>query len=345
MSLNLPNPDGGDTPLTSSDSSSKKPKKQSREERNLARNKAREEKKLAASTKKTTTKTKRSEPKTRGSATNALPQNRREIPLSSFDLLNGAFKKSTRNKKSMTILGTFFAVASVGIAGLGYLDMQEANGLRSEIAALVDEKEKAMTDFGVLTGLAVSETELFQRNDLLVLSAIRSTVTQPDIVGLFNDLNFISNPLVQVNSVTISAPVFVPVESTSNSTNQTSNDASKPKQEILQPAQVVITVSGASLNDIIAWAEALRNSDILENFQFARRGDSVTVTASFIKGHISGNDLATLSRFGLGPENIREVTEGPQEVVAISEDLINPEGGEATDSTENDAQNRQGGGN
>ena len=326
MSNSLPNPDGGDTSLTPMSGKSAKKEKLSREERNLERERAKEERKAATAAKKasanlnkTKNKSKDSSNKPRGSSAASLPQNRREIPLSSFDLLNGDFKRSNRNKKSMTILGMFFLVAAAGLTGLGYLSLQEANSIRSEIVALTDEKERAVEEFGVLTGLSVSETELFQRSDSLTRGVIRSTVTQPDVGGLVDDLNFVATPSVQLNSVIISAPSFVAL-------------TEEEGKEILEPAQVAITVSGASLNDIITWAESLRGSEILDNFQFARRGETVTVTANFVNGHISGNDIAVLSRFGINSTAIRGVTEGPQEIVASSDEGENS--GSSSDTAE-----------
>lgn len=311
MSVESPNYDGGDIPLTPPAEGSSRKKRLTREERDAAKLSRATERKVNSANRKNAPKkssakeAKSVQGKTRGAVAASLPQNRREIPLSSFDLLNGEFMASARNKRAGSIIAMVFVAASAGLGALGFMDLQQANEVKSQVTALKDEKEVAMEDFGSLTGLAVSEVELFERNDILTRSAVRSVVTQPDVVGLFKDLKFVEDPLVQVTSVTVSSPSFVIVE----------GDETK---EVLEPASVVITVVGSSLNDIISWADSLRNSNIMENFQFARKGDSVTVTASFVKGHVSDNDLATLASLSINSEAISNVTVGPQEIVAVA---------------------------
>lgn len=236
----------------------------------------------------------------RGEAVKAVAsdtsENRREIPVSCYDLLNGEFRISARTRTASVVLGfvVLFGVGYMGVAGV--VERVGTASATRVAASLQAERTELLASFGESTGLTgVSETELLERDKTLSTSVNTAVTQQPDLGRLVVELKRLANPGIKIRSISVGENV--PDPKAKEGEGEKEEDAS---ESILKPQRVQIVAESEDFDLLINWAEQLRSLSLLNEVVFSRNGKSVQISAAFGPGTTPAAALELLQLFGSG---------------------------------------------
>lgn len=219
--------------------------------------------------------------------------NRREIPVSGFDLLNGSFAATSRVRLiSIVVISVLLAVELlVGLRGVA-AKVEEA-GVQRNIAEAGAERDRVISVFGATTGIAgVTEVQIIDRERALSAALREAVLAQPDIVGLYNDLRRFDGLGVSVISVSAKRPeVPRPAEG--------EKKASVPATPAPKSAVVTIVAEGTDFGAIVSWTKRVQELPQLTGLTSTRQGLKVTVTAQFSPQYVAAAGADLLSALGV----------------------------------------------
>jgi len=225
-------------------------------------------------------------------------ENRREIPVSCYDLLNGEFRTSARTRTG-SVVAALVVLFAVGYAGL--VGVVEKAGTASEnrkIAALQSERTELLSSFGESTGLpGVTESALLEHDKILTVGINAAVTQQPDIERLYNELKKINNPNITIRFIETGKNVIDPKASKDTSAEEKSADEDAVT---LVTQRVSISAESEDFDLLISWAEQLRSLTLLTDVVFSRKGNSVQIDAKFGPGVTPSSALELLQLFGSG---------------------------------------------
>jgi hypothetical protein len=113
--------------------------------------------------------------------------NRKEIPLTGFDLLNGSYVATRRARKVVFALAALsMAFAAWVVVGTLRTDVS-TDEVDARLTELVDTRDSLLTEFGSVEGYEAQA--LLDRDLSVVSSLVRVTAEQPDFTSLFNQLS------------------------------------------------------------------------------------------------------------------------------------------------------------
>lgn len=104
------------------------------------------------------------------STTTALPadlSNRREIPVSAFDFLDGAYRKEALTRRVVVALAATMLAATVATLGLSAPNWTASARAQSQVESVRQEREMVFSELGSAPGVAVSVEDLIARHDSL----------------------------------------------------------------------------------------------------------------------------------------------------------------------------------
>ena len=224
-------------------------------------------------------------------------ENRREIPVSTYDLLNNRFGDSNRARYVLILLYVIALAIYAFILFTGFATRIAINDVDKEMKILSENKTKLLQQFGSSTGLkGVSETDLIDRAKV-VSDATKSLVAkQADIGTIVNEIKGKDIPGVIVTSIDITRADF-----------KLSPDDPKHKDAKFMSTQAssyIVTVigTGKDFPSVVSWSDSIRSIPVLYNVSFARNGLKITLTAS-VKNSTPPGGVTLLSSFGIGSDN------------------------------------------
>lgn len=223
-------------------------------------------------------------------------ENRREIPVSTYDLLNNRFGDSNKARYVLIILYIMFLAVYALIMLGGFTTRVAINDVDKEMKMLSTSKQKLLSQFGSSTGLkGVSETDLIDRAKV-VSDATKAVITkQADIGTIVNEIKGKDVPGVTITSIDV----------TRADLKISPNDpkTKDPKFMATQASTYIVTVigTGKDFPSVVSWSDSIRSIPVLYNVSFARNGLKITLTAS-VKNAIPAGGVTLLSSFGIGSD-------------------------------------------
>jgi len=223
--------------------------------------------------------------------------NRRQIAVTSFDLLNGSYLTTSRGRLASIVLLSIILFAVLGLGLTGLRSNLELANVNAEIATLKERQRTATSRFVATTGLpvGVSEKQLFARFEDLTNRFEKISVLNVDSLGLYSRL---VAPNVFITSLNAEIKTFK------------EGDKRTPTQEQLykgigelEPNEVLIEVSftgvGTNPSVLTAWAQRVRDSNIFLNIVVVRSGNIYTITGVFVQDDAPPATLNAFARAGL----------------------------------------------
>ena len=239
--------------------------------------------------------------------------NRREIPTTTYDLLNGKFESATKVRR-ISLVVVVLSLAIAGVTGFrGVALTIEDIGLRASIQSSANEKARILTQFGTATGLTgVSETQVIERDNLLSDALLDVVKTQPNVARFVDELRTINSNGVVVTKLTISQNEFAPKEkviagidtpaSTTSTTSLTGKTAVgqdvKTAPAPTKGVSFTIVAQAAQFENIVAWSESVKGLSLIYEPVFTRQGLKMTITGK-VQPDAPGAVAALLAAFSL----------------------------------------------
>jgi hypothetical protein len=226
-----------------------------------------------------------------GNTLEQVAPNRRQIAVTSFDLLNGAYQTSARNRRISVIL---LAAVIIGIAWQGGHALQNQLRLSDITAVNLEMKERqrsATARFSATTGLpdGVSEQQLLSRYDQLTIDLKQvsvSTATPFEVLANIND------PAITISSVGSKLRTGITIKGGKLTADSADSNGEKDGSlfddklfaglDALKPGEVVIQTTVIATAEDVAeltrWAQRVRDANIFANIVIERVGTVYTLT-------------------------------------------------------------------
>ena len=236
------------------------------------------------------------EPRSIGISSAAL-ENRREIPTTTYDLLNSRFGDSNKARYVLISLYILGLVILGIVLVIGLTTKISIGSVNKSIDLLSTDKAKLFAQFGTSTGLkGVSETDLIDRAKAFGDATKAAVGKQADAGTIVNEIKGKDIPGITVNSIDITRG-----DLKISATDPKNKD---PKAVAALASSYVLTVvgTGKDFASIVSWSDSIRSIPILYNVAFERSGLKITLTAS-IKNSTPPGATTLLSSFGITSDN------------------------------------------
>ena len=131
--------------------------------------------------------------------------NRREIPVSSYDFLNGAYKTAARARTTALSVGAVMTAIALVLGFQGWRESRDVQSVQNSLDTLTLQNSAALQEFGTLTGVTgVSERDLLDRDKVLSRALLDSLSGAPDVILLLSQVQQSAAALgIVVESVTM----------------------------------------------------------------------------------------------------------------------------------------------
>jgi hypothetical protein len=236
--------------------------------------------------------------------------NRREIPITGFDLLNGSFKKSAKVRSISVIVVGVLATLELILGAQGLTARIQLSGTEKSITAIEAEGSTVLGTFGESTGIeGVTETEIIDRERALTVALRKAVLAQPDLSGLYSDLRKFDGLGVVVTGVSVSdgaaaAAAAQPSEKDKDDTK------SAPAPAPAISSLVTISADGTDFGQIVAWTKRVQELPQLVNVKSSRQGLKITITAFIAPNYVSSAGADLLGSLGIALNTTTASTEG-----------------------------------
>jgi len=229
--------------------------------------------------------------------------NRRDIPLTAFDLLSGSYAASKRARAA----GLGVLALTLGFLGwtvFGVLRTSwEVSSVREEALSLLDTDESLYEGFGsAVSGVPTGDLLSRDRSVSAGLAALASE--QGDFLAVFRALSSLDLPGARVVGVAFGRAAA--------QAGASSDAAKEPADTATVPVRILI--SGDNLASVITLADRIRQLPELRNVNPVPSGTSAVVTADIL---LNNPPKELLDRL---------LTLGVRSIAAAQEDLASIEG-------------------
>lgn len=216
-----------------------------------------------------------------GATTPAQPDmsNRREIPISSFDFLHGAYELTRRTRvATLTVLAlllvfafwTVFSTVSARVKASEFRSSQQQYELR---------QAEVVSSLGETLGSSVDVRVLLDRDIDLSKALTEVAAGQTDILALLRQLQELPSTGATITEIAIG-------ENAVGARMRVNPDSLAP---------VYMAGTASELRDLVSWADAVRNAEVLSSFEYSRSPGSIGV---FGYTTISSPAPGTVSKIG-----------------------------------------------
>jgi len=220
-------------------------------------------------------------------------ENRREIPTTTYDLLNNRFGDSNKARYILIVL----YVAALAIFGfvmlIGITTRISIGSVTGNMDTLSSDKGKVLAQFGTSTGLkGVSETDLIDRAKAFSDATKLAVTKQGDVTSLVNEIKGKDMEGVTVASIDVSrgdlkvAPGDAKVKDP------------KAMEALAKTYVLTVVATGKDFGSIVQWSDSIRSIPALYGVAFTRNGLKITLTAN-AKTTVPSGASTLLSSFGI----------------------------------------------
>lgn len=221
--------------------------------------------------------------------------NRREIPLSSFDFLAGAYR-ATKRARSVSV-AVLVVVALVGFANVfnGFRTGLDVNRVRSEIRKIESDEKALIEEFGAsATGIATAD--ILDRDRVISTGLVSVTASQGDFSSLLNDLSALKVEGAAINGFVFGAAVKF--------------DEDEKKFEVPENTiPVRITVLGNTIAATIDLAERIEAVEGFSNVRITRENNTAIILGTIPANKPPSDLVQRLLDLGVQFKAVTEKTE------------------------------------
>lgn len=230
-------------------------------------------------------------PTAASSAGQVLYGNRKEIPITSFDFLNGAYLATKRARQAtFLVLGLVLMIGSWTVWG-GFQARSSTTAVSEQVASLVAARQQLVSDFGQpVNGIEIES--LLAREQKLSDSLALVTASQGDIMALLADLSSLTIAGVTVADVSYGKDA---AGTRPGGPAATAGEASIP---------VKITLTSQSISATASAADQVRQLTVLTKVQVSRAGSTAVIYAQLKLNNPPTSVLDRLLALGIQPKDI-----------------------------------------
>ena len=219
-----------------------------------------------------------------GNSGDQAAPNRRQIAVTSFDLLNGAYTTASRGRMASIIMLSIIMFVLLGLGLTGLRSSLNLANVNSEIASLKERQRDATARFSASTGLpdGVSEKQLIARFQTLTNDYENMSLQSVDVFGLYNRL-VDDNVIITALSGDITK---LPAEGEKESTNAVDKllfDGVTEVGENEVIIKITVTATSDSPAKLTGWAQQIRDRDVFRNLVVVRSANIYTLTGLLIQ--------------------------------------------------------------
>ena len=210
--------------------------------------------------------------------------NRRQIAVTSFDLLNGAYTTASRGRMASIIMLSIIMFVLLGLGLTGLRSSLNLANVNSEIASLKERQREATARFSASTGLpdGVSEKQLIARFQTLTNDYENMSLQSVDVFGLYNRL-VDDNVIITALSGDITN---LPAEGEKVSTNAVDKVLFDGVTEVGENEvliKITVTATSDSPAKLTGWAQQIRDRDVFRNLVVVRSANIYTLTGLLVQ--------------------------------------------------------------
>lgn len=241
--------------------------------------------------------------------------NRKDIPLTAFDFLDGAYGATKRARAvGIGILGVSLLLLSWTVFS-GLQASWAVGDVRAQVEELKKSRGSLVGEFGA-TVEGIPTEQLLDQERTLAAGFARVTNRQGNFLALFEELRGLSSPAAQVSSITYG-----------NATGE-AGSSSKEGEASAAPetVKVRILVTGSSLSATVALADRIRQVSALQNVDVDLGGTGASVVAEINLDRPPQRLIDRLVTLGVRPDADKRAAAATTEGEASEE---TPEDGEA----------------
>lgn len=191
--------------------------------------------------------------------------NRKEIPLTSFDFLAGAYQ-ATRRARSVSI-GVLIIVALLGFFNVftGFRTGLQASDVRGQIKELDGSRNALIEEFGA-SATDIPTSEILDRDRTVSSGLVTVTASQGDFSSLIADLSALEGGAAGINGFVFGSSVKLEEE----------DDFEVPENTV----PVRITIVGTDIAAVVNLAERIRDIEGLANVKITRENSTAIILAT-----------------------------------------------------------------
>lgn len=263
-----------------------------------------------------------------GNTLEQVAPNRRQIAVTSFDLLNGAYQVTARNRKISVILLAVVIVSVAWQGGHGLQNQLKMSNLEAQTLEMKERQRMATARFSATTGLpeGVDEQMLITRYELLTANLKQvsvSTATPFDVLATIND------PGVSISSVSSRIRTNTKLNADKDAKEgdeKAEEDNTMFDEELfaglneLKAGEVVVetkvTATAINVAELTRWAQRVRDAQIFANLVISRTGTVYTLIGVQVQSRTPTTLFTPWSQAGLpialGAATSDDATEGEE---------------------------------
>ncbi len=224
--------------------------------------------------------------------------NRRQIAVTSFDLLNGSYLTTSRGRLASIIM---LSVVMIVVLGLGLTGLRANLSLANttaEIASLKERQRDATSRFLATTGLpeGVTEKQLIGRFEDLTNRYEEISVNSVDPLGLYPQ---IVAPNIFISSLQAKIKTLGSDEKKRTALEEQLYEGISELEPNQVLVEVTFTATAANPAVLTSWAQAVRNKEVFRSMIVTRSGNVYTVTGVFLQEDAPASILTAFARGGL----------------------------------------------
>jgi hypothetical protein len=202
--------------------------------------------------------------------------NRREIPLTAFDFLNGAYNAAKRARLFTLALIAAVLLAGVYISAAALVDSFQVGDVEQQLSSLEAERAGLLTEFGnEING--VSTQVVLDRDRSLSSGLAAVTAAQGDVVSVINEISGLVNSRASIIRVSYG---IAPAGDKSKQTTTTTTTPGATATKSVNAVAFTIVIRGIDIAAAADMAERIRQLPSLQNVEVDVQGREVLVNAT-----------------------------------------------------------------
>lgn len=210
--------------------------------------------------------------------------NRRDIPMSAYDLFGGTYTTAARARLYLLIVVTIVGVLAAGLAFQGFQANVSASAVSEELSGVDAERAQLITQFGTITGFeGVSERDLIARDQELSGRIQELLTLSPDFIALLSQIKDTSTA-AGINVMFVDFKALTPPQAAEDSKKEDENEGESADQSLYS---VEISAKSGDFNGVLSWAELLRSAGSLQDIAVANSPNAAVISGVYVVGRPS----------------------------------------------------------
>jgi len=217
--------------------------------------------------------------------------NRKDIPLTAFDFLDGAYAATKRARAVGTGLLAVSLIVLAWTVVSGLVASGDVDAVRAEVTGVEESRARLVTDFvGGESVEGIPTESLLARERALAVGFAGVTNRQGDFPGLLAELRSLGVPGARVTGVSYGLAA----------SSEKGPSAEEADEEVtVETVSVLVLITGENLASTVALADRVKQTPGLSDFVVDLAGTGAAVTAKITLDSPPDRLLSRLSALGI----------------------------------------------